>query len=134
MRQSFLIMLFAVIAHTAAAQAIYLFSDDGQYLGCYNCNQYDTDAVCNEYGNYGSSYSTDSIWNEYGNYGSSYSSYSPWNEYSSSGPKMVDGNGNFYGRFSINTYAGFNQSSQLRDIYNRVNGDLQILRNFVCDN
>ena len=37
--------------------------DDDQYLGCYNCNQYDTDAVCNEYGNYGSSYSTDSIWN-----------------------------------------------------------------------
>ena len=69
----------------AASQAIYLFSDDDQYLGCYNCNQYDTDAVCNEYGNYGSSYS----------------SYSPWNEYSSSGPKMVDGNGNFTAAFQL---------------------------------
>ena len=78
-------MFFAVIAHMAASQAIYLFSDDDQYLGCYSCNQYDTDAVCNEYGNYGSSYSTDSI----------------WNEYSSSGPKMVDGNGNFTADFQL---------------------------------
>lgn len=133
LRSLVLFVLLSILATMVVSQQINLFSDDNEYLGCYTCSQYEPDAICNEYGTYGSSYSGNSIWNEYGSYGSEYSSYSPWNSYSSSGPKMVDNEGNFYGRFSINTYAGFSQSSELNQLYNRVNGDLEVLRRFLCD-
>ena len=35
-----------------------------------------------------------------------YSDYSPWNTYSSNPPVVVDRNGNFYGYFTLNQYAG----------------------------
>lgn len=37
-------------------------------------------------------------------YGSKYNSESPWNKYSTSGPVIVDNEGNFYGKFTTNKY------------------------------
>ena len=108
-----------------------LFSDD-IYLGCLDCSSISSDSVCNSIGQYGSSISSNSIWNSIGQYGSSISSKSPWNSLSSSGPKIVDDNGNFYGRFSINTLSEFSQSRDLYNLYNNLDGDLGKVRDAFC--
>jgi len=72
------------------------------YLGCLNCSQYATDSVFNGYGQSGSRYSSESIWNHYSEYGSRYSTYSACNPYASDPPVIVDGNGNAYGRLTLN--------------------------------
>lgn len=75
-----------------------------QFLGCLNCNEYDSSSVMNSYGNYGSSYSSTSISNSYSEYGSSYSQFSACNRYATNPPVIVDSQGNFYGYFTINQY------------------------------
>jgi len=78
--------------------------DHKTYLGCLNCSKYATDSVFNEFGSAGSSYSTDSIWNTYSDFGSRYSMYSACNQYASDPPVIVDSQGNYYGRLTINEY------------------------------
>ena len=67
---STLIFLFFSVSVLAE---INLYSDK-KFMGCLDCGRYDSDSICNEYGNYGSKYSSDSVFNEYGTYGSKYSS------------------------------------------------------------
>ena len=88
------------------SQKLMLFGGPGHktYLGCLNCNQYDTDSVFNQYGNHGSRYATDSIFNPYGDYGSRYSNYSACSSYAMDPPVIVDEGGNFYGRLTLNQY------------------------------
>jgi hypothetical protein len=78
--------------------------DHRTYLGCLNCSQYATDSIFNEYGQHGSPYSTESIWNHYSDYGSAYSFYGACNAYATDPPVIVDGDGKFYGRLTLNTY------------------------------
>ena len=79
-------------------------SDHKTYLGCLTCSEYDADSVYNEYGTHGSAYSNESIWNQYGDYGSKYSSEGACNPYADDPPVIVDQNGKYYGRLSLNTY------------------------------
>lgn len=79
-----------------------IIADDGTFLGKIT-NEYDSDSIFNEYGQYGSKYSSNSIWNEYGAYGSKYSSYSPFNQYSSSPPSIYK-NGRHIGYLTVNRY------------------------------
>ncbi|MDP9646148.1 hypothetical protein [Paraburkholderia caledonica] len=90
----------------AQATKLMLFGseDHKTYLGCLNCSEYATDSVHNEYGDHGSQYATDSIFNRYGQYGSPYSNDSPCNQYANDPPVIVDGNGAFYGRLTLNAY------------------------------
>ena len=118
---------------------ILLFSghNNDDFLGCYDCSKYDSDSICNKYGTYGSKYTSNSIWNKYGSYGSKYSSSSPWNKFSSSDdvPVLVDRQGNYYGYFTINKYRSdaFNQARQLATLFDKVNGDLSVIRDAICD-
>jgi hypothetical protein len=73
------------------------------YLGCL-CSEYDAESVFNSYGRFGNEYCTDCIWNSYGKYGSAYSSTSVCNEYASDPPVVVDGDGKFYGRLTLNEF------------------------------
>ncbi len=75
----------------------------GTYLGCVSCSKYSTESILNSYGTYGSRYG-ETIFNRYSTYGSKYSSYSPCNPYASDPPVVVDGNGTYYGRLTINRY------------------------------
>lgn len=75
------------------------------YLGCLNCSEYATDSVKNTYGTHGSAYSQDSIFNHYSQYGSPYSTESACNEYASDPPVIVDQDGKFYGKLTLNRYA-----------------------------
>jgi len=101
-----IVWLFACTASFGQASALLLFgdSDHKTFLGCLNCSKYDSGSVCNEFGANGSQYNTDSIWNPYAQFGSKYSSEGPWNKYASSGPVIVDKEGQFYGRFTANKY------------------------------
>lgn len=118
----FLLLILSVLTMTgqsANAQRLsdlILIADDneGTFLGTFE-NEYTSNSVFNEYGNYGSQYSSKSIFNQYSQYGSEYSSYSPFNAYASNPPLIVDKDGNFYGRLSINRYARgvTNESYQL---------------------
>lgn len=79
-------------------------TDHKTYLGCLNCNEYATDSVFNSYGTHGSPYSSESIWNHYSEYGSQYSIYSACNPFASDPPVIVDQNGTYYGRLTLNEY------------------------------
>lgn len=99
-----------LLAHTAGVFAqtpkLMIFGDIDHraYLGCLNCSQYESDSVYNQYGNYGSSYSADSIFNQYSEYGSPYSNESACNPYANDPPVIVDQDGQFYGRLTLNAY------------------------------
>ena len=116
-----LLVLLAVCSLSVNAQALHLMggSDGADYMGCLNCDSYDSNSIWNEYGTYGNSYNPKSIWNEYGTYGNEYNSYSPWNAYSSNPPGIYDSDGGFYGYLTVNEY--------IRD---RADFDLALL---VCE-
>lgn len=84
-----------------------LFGGEGRktYLGCLNCSRYEHDSIFNPYGEHGSEYSGVSIFNSYSDHGSAYSDYGVCNPYAQNAPVVVDGNGNFYGRLTLNPYA-----------------------------
>jgi len=87
-------------------QKLMLFGgeDHKVYLGCLSCSEYSTDSVFNQYGTFGSRYSSTSIWNHYSEYGSAYSSWGACNPYANDPPVIVDLDGNFYGRLTLNEY------------------------------
>jgi hypothetical protein len=116
LRNIILIILISLLLNcVCSGQTLNLYGGDGHdiYLGCLNCNRFESSSIWNEYGNYGSPYSSNSIWNEFGTYGSPFSSYSPWNSYSSSAPILVDNNGDFYGYFTINEYVSHRAEFEL---------------------
>ena len=102
----FLTLLLLTITTIAYSQTLHLYGGKNHdvYLGCLNCDKYNSNSIWNAYGTYGSKYNSNSIWNAYGTYGSKYNSYSPWNAYSSDPPVVVDKEGNFYGYFTVNAY------------------------------
>lgn len=86
------------------------------YLGCLNCSQYATDSLRNQYGQYGNQYSVNSIWNQFSQFGSQFSMYSACNPYATDPPVIVDQNGAYYGRLSVNVYhPQLGVGSQLQD-------------------
>ena len=110
----------------AQSASLMLFGGENRdvYLGCLTCSEYASDSVLNEYGSYGSPYAMNSIHNSYGSYGSAYSDLSPCNSYAQNPPIIVDKEGGFYGRLTLNQY-----HSQANN-----NADLnQWLEYAVCD-
>ena len=83
-----------------------IFGGDGHktFLGCLSCSEYSSDSVLNEYGSYGNEYRSDSIFNKYGRFGSDYSTHSACNTSASDPPVIVDRQGNYYGRLTLNSY------------------------------
>jgi hypothetical protein len=71
------------------------------FLGCF-CNKALLDSVYNRVG-YGSPVSSDSISNKVSQFGSRFSNYSACNRSASDPPVIVDGNGVFHGRLTIDT-------------------------------
>ena len=94
-----------VFVNNNYSQDLHLYGGQSHdvYLGCLNCNAYDSNSIWNAYGTYGSKYNSNSIWNKYGTFGSEYNSLSPWNRYSSTPPVVVDKSGKFYGYFTRNS-------------------------------
>ena len=108
-----------------------LFSDSGSFHGCLDCSRYDTNSICNKYGDYGSQYSSNSIWNKYG-IGSEYDSNSPFNKYGQ-GLKIVDRSGNFYGYLSVG-YSGNNQMRKVfKGLWDASGGDYGTMQDIFCN-
>jgi len=133
------IILFFASVHQSDAAELLLFGDGDHktFLGCLNCSEYSSESICNEYGRVGSEYSSLSIFHGYAKFGSEYSSSSPWNEYSSSNsvPIVVDERGRIYGFFTINEYRSdaVDFAETLKDIYKYSNGDLELVRDKLCN-
>jgi hypothetical protein len=102
----FVFALFSLASARGQTAALLLFGGDDHktFLGCLNCSQFDSGSICNEFGTQGSDFSSESIWNDFGEFGSNFSTKSPWNEFSTSGPVIVDKDGNFYGRMTANQF------------------------------
>ncbi|MEN9547702.1 MAG: hypothetical protein RIR12_293 [Bacteroidota bacterium] len=115
MKIAFLFITVFYSNFSIAQKALHIYGGQSHevYLGCINCDDYNTNSVWNEYSKYGNNYNVISIWNEYGTYGNEYSQFSPWNEYGSYPPVIVDKEGNFYGYFTINEYKAKRWESKL---------------------
>lgn len=98
-----IILLILVVPKFIYAQCGY-DDDEGEYLGEYSSNLYDSDSVSNPYGQYGSEYSPNSINNPYGQYGSPYSPKSANNPYATNTPKLYSQDGKYLGKVSSNPY------------------------------
>jgi hypothetical protein len=113
-KKPLLYLLLSVIlcyGMTASAQVlkgkghkIMIFAGENHkiYLGCLSCNEFASDSVLNEFGHSGSQFSSESIFNHFSQYGSEFSRYSACNSYASDPPVIVDENGNYYGRLTLN--------------------------------
>jgi hypothetical protein len=97
-----LIYLFVMVILMSVYFSAY--GQEGEYLGEYSSNQYDSDSTSNPYGQYGSQYSSESINNPYGEYGSPYSSQGANNPYATDTPKLYSQDGEYLGKVSSNPY------------------------------
>lgn len=132
------ITCFAVSSSMGNAQELLIFGGSGHdiFLGCFNCSEFSSDSICNEFGA-GSSYKSNGIFNEFGQFGSEFSSASPWNEFSSSNdvPVLVDRQGGFYGYFTINEFRSdaVDFAGNLADMHEIADGDLELVQKLLCN-
>ncbi len=106
------------------------------FLGCLNCDRFDSTSVCNEYGQFGNVFRPTSIWNPYGP-NSMYSQTSPWNQFAIYPPVIVDRDGNFYGYFTANTQHDKRTRIRLYQLLTDAAAqgrDLATIRDVYCDN
>jgi hypothetical protein len=140
MKRSFPIALIGMFLLAVPAYAdLLLFGgkDHDVFLGCLDCNEFDSSSICNDFGK-GNEFNKDGLFNEFSSFGNSFSSSSPWNEYSSSDsvPVLVDRQGKFYGYFTVNAFrtdaVGF--ANKLAEMYKLADGKLEVVRNLLCEN
>ena len=130
MKKIVLLILLLSFSGVTSAQTLHLYGGKNHnvYLGCLNCDKYDSNSVWNLFGAYGNKYNSSSIWNKYGDYGDKYSDTSPWNGYASNPPVVVDKQGNFYGYFTVNAYknnrAEFKLALYLYKFYDEIREDI----------
>ena len=66
-----------------------LVADDGTFLGKVSSSRFDSDSICNRFGNFGSEFSVTSVRNALSQYGSRFSSQSAYNQFTSSPPAIM---------------------------------------------
>ena len=110
---------------------ILLFSSDNEFHGCLDCGKYDSQSICNKYGDYGSKYSNSSIWNRFG-IGSRFDGDSPFNRFGN-GLKMVDRSGNFYGYFTMSYDGSVATRNLIKNLWEAADGDYGKMRDLYCD-
>jgi len=84
---------------------MYIFAQDQniQYLGLITSNQFNTESIINDFGDYGSQFSSTSIRNQFSTYGSQFSSYSAYNEFTST-PPIIYSYSSSTGKFTAVAY------------------------------
>ena len=92
----------AAPAQAPSALLVFGGSDHKTFLGCLNCSEYGQSSIKNQY-SFGSPYGH-TIFNHFSEYGSEFSSDSACNPYATDPPVIVDGDGNYYGRLTVNEY------------------------------
>lgn len=108
-----------------------------QFLGCFICNEFNQESICNGFGKYGNEFSSDGMFNEFTKFGNEFNSSSPWNEFSTSEsvPVVVDHEGKFYGYFTINDSRtdAVDFSSDLKVMFDQTDGDIEKVRVLLCE-
>jgi hypothetical protein len=96
----------AAAGNTTSVSKLMIFGGENHrtYLGCLSCSEYGIDSVFYAYGSHGSRYASESIWNHYSEFGSAYSNHGACHPYANDPPVIVDSDGNFYGRLTLNVY------------------------------
>ncbi len=86
--------------------ALLIYGDVNQdvYLGCLNCSVYDRDSVTNPRSPFASQNSQTSLYNPRGPFGSQNSDLSACSRFAENPPVVVDENGQFYGRLTLNNF------------------------------
>ena len=74
------------------------------FLGCFTCNEFDSQSVHNQFGPYGSKFSNTSIKNHFSPYGSKFSSESACNQFASSPPWLYDAGTHRFSELTLNRY------------------------------
>jgi len=90
------------LAQALRGASIIAQDSENTFLGKID-NEFSSESVFNEFGNYGSEFSSSSIWNEFSSFGSEFSSYSPFNEFTST-PPMIVKNGRVIGYLTRNKF------------------------------
>jgi len=62
--------------------------NENTYLGKLS-NEFNSESVFNEFGNYGNEFSANCIWNEFSTFGNEFNMYSPFNEFSNTPPMII---------------------------------------------
>lgn len=108
--------IYKACINSNVVSKLYLFGGkNGEvFLGCLNCDKYDSNSIWNNFGKYGSKYNNESIWNKNGNYGGKYGQFSPFNQ-GSIPPKIIDSKGVFIGFFTANKYYTDRKENSLLD-------------------
>jgi hypothetical protein len=98
-------ILVLLVSFNANSKDILIFGGDNNkdFLGCLTCNEMSGNSIWNEMSTYGWKNGFGK-WNPFGQYKNPFSSYSACNEFTQNGPVLVDREGNFYGRLSINEF------------------------------
>jgi len=101
-----ILSLLILISNLSTAQEILIFGGDNnkEFLGCLSCNEMAGNSVWNEMSQYGWKNGFGK-WNPFGQYKNPYSGYSACNEFTSTGPVLVDREGRFYGRLTMNQFS-----------------------------
>src|SRR3989344_1059053 len=109
MRTTALLIAFAtLIASTAGSQSREIIIMGGgsqdRFLGCLTCGEFTQDSVWNQYSRHGweNKFGT---WNRFGEHANPYGPNSACNQFGTNAPVLVDRQGEFYGRLSVNEYA-----------------------------
>jgi hypothetical protein len=99
----FLVLIF--VSTLSQGKDILIFGGDNnkEFLGCINCDEMSKNSVWNDMSQYGWNNGFGK-WNPFGQYKNPFSSYSACNEFTSNGPVLVDRDGNFYGRLTVNEF------------------------------
>jgi hypothetical protein len=100
-------LLLAGSSSAAKAEKQMIFGGEGHrdYLGCLNFSEFDPDSIWNKFGEYGNPFGNN-LFNQFSPYRNPFSQYSMCNRYATDPPVVVDGDGNFYGRLTLNKARG----------------------------
>ena len=97
-----LLLLISSSALAAAPLQVFGGHDHKTYLGCLTCSEMSPDSIMNPFSTYGNQFNPESIMNQFGEYGSRFGMYSACNAFALDPPVIVDKNGNYYRRLSVN--------------------------------
>jgi hypothetical protein len=99
-------LILTLASFTAQSRDILIFGGENnkEFLGCMTCNEMAPNSIWNDMSQYGWRNSFGK-WNSFGKFKNQFSSYSACNEFTQTAPVLVDNDGNFYGRLTLNEFA-----------------------------
>ena len=104
MKWLFALSLCSINVGLAQDVLVYGGADEDVFLGCLTCSEYDSDSIFNQFGPHGNEFASESIRNRFSVYGSRFSHLSACSSSASDPPILVDEDGGYYGRLTLNPY------------------------------